>query len=165
MVKQRKRYDALTAKREAVRHAARNMMLRKVHGYDKVAEPLDLRTGRPFTLYLPLAKELMTMPCKWLVILFVWGRESNGKNRLDTEVFRTRPMPQHDLNDYLTEQLEAMHSRAKYTITTDGYICMPVPPEYVDEITDNLLYLRIKEMIDRPEYYEPLDDGKKTQFA
>ena len=167
MAKVRKKYDRLSAQRDKLRRACQDMLVRKVHGHDTIGEPIHLKTGKPFILSMELVQELVTARCKWLVVLFVWGKESNGKLHLDTSVIRTKAIVQLDLNDYLTEQLAVMHDKAKYAISTDGYAAMPVPPDYVDDLTDNLLYLRIKEIIDRPEYYEPLPDDieEKTKFT
>jgi hypothetical protein len=39
------------------------------------------------------------------------------------------------------------------TVTATGWIAMPAPPEYVDELTETLLELRLKELLERPECY------------
>lgn len=160
MKKPRKKYDAITARRKMIQEAWRNVMVRKIHGHDPLGLPLHIRTGKPVAMPLDLVNALVQMPCKWLIVLLVWGKESNGKNHLDSLVIRTKPLSQLDLNEYLTEQLVAMHDRAKYQISTDGYAAMPVPPEYVDDLTDDLLCIRIKELIDKPEYYNRIEENE-----
>lgn len=83
----------------------------------------------------------------------VFGVELNGKMKAVPQAIRTPPLNQDALNGWLSNELDDMAEAQKMTVTATGWIAMPAPPEYVDELTETLLELRLKELLERPECY------------
>lgn len=156
----RKKFNPLEYRRKLTQIAAKDLLLHCVAGYYQNAEGVDevevtnIKTLKPVAITRQLALDIAELPMKWLVGLYVFGKESNGKNKLVCEHMRISPRTENQLNEFLTKNLLEMTESAKFNVATNGWAAMPVPPAYQDEMTDELLYMRITSIIERPEFYE-----------
>ena len=137
----------------ATRAEARHLVLSMVFGQDQEVVCRDIRTGKTKSISPVFALALSQAPCKWKIVLMVFGVESNGKMKAVPQAIRTPPLNQDALNGWLSNELDDMAEAQKMTVTATGWIAMPAPPEYVDELTETLLELRLKELLERPECY------------
>ena len=150
----RKKFNLMEHTRRVTEIAAKDLLLHRVFGYQDDVEITNIKTSKPAQITRMLARSIAELPMKWLVVLYVFCKESNGKNKLIENVYRVSPRNENQLNDWLTDELQLMIESSSSSVMTSGWAAMPVPPAYKDEITEALLCLQIKSVVERPEYYE-----------
>lgn len=72
-----------------------------------------------------LAKALGDTAFKWSVLLVVWAKESNGKDKIVTELVKTAPYRHEALTDYLRDLHQQMIDNCKATVVDAGWCAMP----------------------------------------
>lgn len=156
----RKKFNLLEHRRKATQIAAKDLLLHCVAGHYKNGGEVDeveitnIKTLRPVAITRQLALDIAELPMKWLVGLYVFGKESNGKNKMICDHMRISPRTENQLNKFLTQELLKLTESAKFNVATNGWAAMPVPPAFQDDLTDGLLYMRMTSIIERPEFYE-----------
>lgn len=131
-----------------------NLVLSMVFGQDPEVVCRNIKTGNRIEIARTFALALAQTPCKWKIILMVFGVESNGKLKAVPQAIRTPPVTQGMLNGWLSNELDDMAEAQAMSVTATGWIAMPAPPEYVDELTETLLELRLKELLENPVCYK-----------
>lgn len=153
-MKPRKKHNPKERVWQQTRIEARNLVLSMVFGQDPEVVCRNIKTGQPFRISPVFALALSQTPCKWKIVLMVFGVESNGKLKAVPQAIRTPPVTQDMLNNWLSNELDDMAEAQAMTVTATGWIAMPAPPEYVDELTESLLDLRLKELLENPACYK-----------
>lgn len=72
-----------------------------------------------------LAKALGDTTFRWSVLLVVWAKESNGKDKIVTELVKTAPYRHEALTDYLRDLHQQMIDNCKATVVDAGWCAMP----------------------------------------
>lgn len=72
-----------------------------------------------------LAKALGDTAFKWSVLLVVWAKESNGKDKIVTELVKTAPYRHEALTGYLRDLHQQMIDNCKATVVDAGWCAMP----------------------------------------
>ena len=72
-----------------------------------------------------LAKALGDTAFKWSVLLVVWAKESNGKDKIVTELVKTAPYRHEALTGFLRETHQQMIDNCKATVVDAGWCAMP----------------------------------------
>lgn len=72
-----------------------------------------------------LAKALGDTAFKWSVLLVVWAKESNGKDKIVTELVKTAPYRHEALTGYLRDLHQQMIDNCKAQVVDAGWCAMP----------------------------------------
>ena len=106
----------------AVKDLALTMRLSK----DEKVDLVSCKTKKPVKQISPaLAKALGETAFKWSVLLVVWCKESNGKDKTLTQLIKTAAYRHEDLTDFLKQEHQAMIDSCKCEVVDAGWSAQP----------------------------------------
>lgn len=106
----------------AVKDLALTMRLSK----DEKVDLVSCKTKKPVKHISPaLAKALGETAFKWSVLLVVWCKESNGKDKILTQLIKTAAYRHEALTDFLKQEHQAMIDSCKCEVVDAGWAAQP----------------------------------------
>ncbi len=92
---------------------------------DKV-DLVSCKTKAPVSVITPaFAKALGDTAFKWSILLVVWAKESNGKDKIVTEFVKTAPYRHEALTEFLRDTHRALIANCKATVVDAGWVALP----------------------------------------
>jgi hypothetical protein len=129
----------------------RNLALTmKLSEAEKGVDVINYKTSKPEAVGQSVAQALDRTAFKWAILLAVNAIESNGKTKTLTKWTRLAVPYKHSA---LTEWLRKEHGdmiddcKGKCEVVDCGWIAIPTPPAFVDDLTEHILIDNLLELI------------------
>lgn len=131
--------------------AMRNLALTmRLSAHEKCVDVINVKTGKPEPVSQSVATALDRTCFKWGVLLIVYAVERNGKLKTITKWTRLAAPYRHEsLTDWLRVEHQAMidECNGKCEVTDAGWVAMPTPPAFVDDLTEQILIDNLLELM------------------
>lgn len=131
----------------AMRNLALTMKLSEV---DKGIDVINYKTRKPEAIRESIAQALDATAFKWAILLVVNAVESNGKSKTLTKWTRLAAPYKHSaLTEWLRVEHQAMidDCKGKCEVVDAGWVAVPTPPAFVDDLTEQILIDNLLELI------------------
>ena len=127
----------ITQSKIAVANTALKMRLST---HEKGVDVINIKTGKPEPIGQSVAVALDKTAFKWAVLLIVYAKESNGKEKTITKWQRLQAEYRHsDLTDWLRGEHQEMIDNCKAEVVDAGWIALPTPPKLADDAKEDAL--------------------------
>ncbi len=123
----------------AMRNLALTMKLSEV---DKGVDVINYKTSKPEAVGQSVVQALGRTAFKWAILLVVNAVERNGKTKTLTKWTRLAAPYKHSaLTEWLRVEHQAMidECKGKCEVIDAGWVAVPTPPAFVDDVTETLL--------------------------
>ena len=119
--------------------AVANLALKmRLSTHEKGVDVINIKTGKPEPIGQSVAMALDKTAFKWAVLLIVYAKESNGKEKTITKWQRLQAEYRHrDLTDWLRCEHQEMIDNCKAEVVDAGWIALPTPPKFVDDARED----------------------------
>ncbi len=112
----------------------------RLNSAEKGVDIIKYKTGAPVAIGQSVAAALDSTQFKWAVLLAVYAKESNGKDKTLTKWVRlAAPYRHNELTDYLRTEHQEMIDNCKAEVIDAGWCALPVPPKFTTDANEERL--------------------------
>ncbi len=121
----------------------------RLNSAEKGVDIVKYKTGAPVAIGQSVATALDSTQFKWAVLLTVYAKESNGKDKTLTKWVRlAAPYRHNELTDWLRTEHQEMIDNCKAEVIDAGWIALPVPPKFVSDEQEERLIDNLKDLLE-----------------
>ncbi len=121
----------------------------RLNSAEKGVDIVKYKTGVPVAIGQSVATALDSTQFKWAVLLTVYAKESNGKDKTLTKWVRlAAPYRHNELTDWLRGEHQEMIDNCKAEVVDCGWIALPVPPKFVSDEQEERLIDNLKDLLE-----------------
>lgn len=131
--------------------AMRNLALKiRLSEADKGIDAINIKTGKVEPITQSVAAALDRTAFRWGILLTVYAVERNGKHKTLTKWMRLAAPYKHSaLTEWVRVEHRAMidDCKGKCEAIDAGWVAVPTPPAFVDDLTEQILIDNLLELI------------------
>lgn len=120
----------------------------RLNSAEKCVDVIKYKTGAPVAIGQSVATALDSTQFRWAVLLTVYAKESNGKDKTITKWVRLAAPYRHgELTDWLRAEYQEMVGNCKAEVIDAGWVALPVPPKFVSDVEEERLIDQLTELL------------------